>query len=334
MLHELVFQLRRWEEIMTAQRYRVVFEGEVLEGLQVEEVKRGLATLVKASEAQIERFFSGKRLVIKKDVDGETATKYVKAFERLGAICRMEALETHTNLEEPLMLEREAEKPKEQDVMVCPKCQFEQSPAEDCIRCGIIISRFYQRPHAPEGSTKPGGHEEKVRGTEHSSDLSVSLARSRGLQRWVVSVSLVLFVLGLAGVSLFAYNSMTGEKTIGKISFYTDYDQGLDQAFASGKPIMLVFSASWCGACKVMKREVFSHDSVANASKELVNIYVDVDKADRQLIEDYKIKYIPSVFFLDHKGQTIIQVADGRSPDDFIRNIDYMARVHSNNQQN
>lgn len=317
---------------MTAQHYRVVFEGEILDGLQVEEVKRGLATLVKASEVEIERFFSGKRLLIKKDVDHETAMKYVKAFERVGAICRMEALETYSNLEQPLMLERETEKAKEQDIMICPKCQYEQAPAEDCIRCGIIISKFYQRPHVPEDSTESGGLEEEVRGPKPSSDLSIGLARSGGVQRWFVSFSLVLFVLGLAGVSLFAYNSRSGEKTIGKISFCTDYDQGLDQAFASGKPIMLVFSASWCGACKVMKREVFSNDAVADASKQLVNIYVDVDKADRELISDYKIKYIPSIFFLDHRGETIIQVADRRSPDDFIANIDYMARVHSNNQ--
>ena len=318
---------------MTAQRYRVVFEGEILEGLQVEEVKRGLTTLIKANEVQIERFFSGKRLTVKKDVDHETAMKYVKAFERVGAICRMEALETHSSLKQPLRLEREAEKPKQQDLMVCPKCQFEQAPAEDCIRCGIIISKFYQRPDAPEDSTESGGLEDELRGSKPFSNLSIGLARSGGVQRWVFSFSLVLFVLGLAWVSLFAYSSRSGEKTIGKIFFYTDYDQGLDQAFASGKPIMLVFSASWCGACKVMKREVFSNDAVADASRQLVNIYVDVDKADRQLINDYKIKYIPSVFFLDHRGETIIQVANRRSLDDFIKNIDYMTRVHSNNQQ-
>jgi thioredoxin-related protein len=334
MFHELVFQLRRWKESMTAQRYRVVFEGEILDGLQFEEVKRGLVALVKANEAQIERFFSGKRLAIKEDVDHETAMKYVKAFERVGAICRMEALETHSSLEQRLMLEREAEKPKQQEIMVCPKCQFEQAPAEDCIRYGIIISKFYERPHAPQDSAESGGLEQELRGSKPSSDLSGRLTRSGGVQRWVVSFSLVLFVLGLAWALLFAYNSMTGEKTIGKISFYTDYDQGLNQAFASGKPIMLVFSASWCGACKVMKRKVFSNDAVGDASKQLVNIYIDVDKANRQLINDYKIKYIPSVFFLDYSGETIMQVADRRSPDDFIENIDYVARIHSYNQQN
>ena len=171
----------------------------------------------------------------------------------------------------------------------------------------------------------------KLRRSKPSSDLSASLALNGGVNRLAVSFSTVLIILALAGAALYAYNGMTGEKTIGKISFYTDYDQGLDQAFESGKPVMLVFSASWCGSCKQMIKNVFSHDDVAYASKQLVNIYVDVDKANRQLINEYQVKYVPSVFFLDYSGETIIQVADRRSPDDFIENMDYMVRVHSYN---
>ena len=409
---------------MAAQRYRVIFEGEILKGLQVEEVKRGLATLFKASEDKIERFFSGKRLAIKKDVDHETAMKYLKAFERVGALCRVEAMGNHAGLEQPLMMEKEREEPWQQALMICPKCQFEQEKFEECVRCGIIVSKFYQIPHALEGESESGGPEadlvafigdnahkympkfkkfnqggtdsfalswhwpvfflgplwmlyrklngwalvafvldwipgvnalakitfaltgnylyykhcknkiNELRRSRPSSDLSASLAHAGGVQRWVISFSTVLVILALAGVTLFAYNSRTGERTIGKIYFHTDYNQGLDQAFASGKPVMLVFSASWCGACKQMIKNVFSHDDVAYASKQLVNIYVDVDKANRQLINDYEIKYVPSVFFLDYSGETIIQVGDRRSPDDFIENIDYMVRVHSNNQQN
>jgi len=136
---------------MAGQLYRVVFEGEILEGSQVQEVKRALAKLYNSGEDQIERFFSGKRLAVKKDVDYETAMKYVKAFERAGAVCRVEELEPHAGLEQPLMLEKEAEKTSQQDdVIVCPKCQFEQEHSEECIRCGIIISKYSERFDSPE----------------------------------------------------------------------------------------------------------------------------------------------------------------------------------------
>ena len=139
---------------MAGQLYRVVFEGEILEGSQVQEVKRALAKLYNRTEDQVERFFSGKRLAVKKDVDYETAMKYVKAFERAGAVCRVEELETHTGLEQPLILEKETEKPSQQ---VCPKCQFEQPPSEECVRCGIIISKYSERFNAPESMRKEEG---------------------------------------------------------------------------------------------------------------------------------------------------------------------------------
>ena len=136
---------------MEEQLYRVIFEGEILEGSQVQEVKRALAKLYNKREDQVEHYFSGKRLTVKKNADHETAMKYVKAFERAGAVCKVEELETQAGLEQPLVLEKEAEKPSQQDdVMVCPKCQFEQATSEECVRCGIIISKYSERFDAPE----------------------------------------------------------------------------------------------------------------------------------------------------------------------------------------
>ena len=114
---------------MPGHRYRVVFEGENAEGLQVQDVKRSLANLFRTTEDRIEWFFSGKRLAIKKDVDYQTAMKYVEAFERAGAVCKAEALEPPTGLEPSLMLEMYVAQPTQRDVVICPKCQYEQEEA-------------------------------------------------------------------------------------------------------------------------------------------------------------------------------------------------------------
>jgi hypothetical protein len=41
--------------------------------------------------------------------------------------------------------------------MVCPKCQFEQATSEECVRCGIIISKYSETFNAPESERKEEG---------------------------------------------------------------------------------------------------------------------------------------------------------------------------------
>ena len=92
---------------------------------------------------------------------------------------------------------------------------------------------------------------------------------------------------------------------------------------------MLVFSATWCGACKAMINDVFFDDEVAEASKGLVNVFLDVDKTDKETVKKYQIRYVPSVFFLDYSGEIIQTVGNDRSSDDFIWKMKYMASRHS-----
>jgi glutaredoxin len=195
---------------MAGQLYRVVFEGEILEGSQVQEVKRALAKLYNRREDQIERFFSGKRLAVKKDVDYETAMKYVKAFERAGAVCRVEELEPHAGLEQPLMLEKETDKPSQQDDgMVCPKCQFEQALSEECVRCGIIISKYSERFNAPESMRKEEGL-----GIEPQQ-------RSFKLLKLSASLLAIFLVIGFYYFSGTPRYSLSENRTSPKVELYT-----------------------------------------------------------------------------------------------------------------
>ena len=100
------------------QYYRLVFNGEVLEGHQIGDVKKKLASLLKTDERGIERFFSGKPNIIKKDVDYETAMKFRKVFEKAGAKLSLDMGKT------PAQPEAEAVKEKsafvESGGMTCP----------------------------------------------------------------------------------------------------------------------------------------------------------------------------------------------------------------------
>jgi len=127
---------------MTEQHYRVVFEGGILDGYEVDEVRRNLANLFKVSEDEIERFFWGKRLGVKKAVDYQTAMKYLEVFEKAGVRCSVEEVASHISQEPRLMIEKQAGLLSQQHLVICPRCHFKQVRTEKCIRCGVVINKF------------------------------------------------------------------------------------------------------------------------------------------------------------------------------------------------
>lgn len=73
-------------------KYRVIFSGEIAEGKDVEEVKREVGGLFRLDEAKVEQLFTGRKVVIKTDVDHETALKFQQSMEKCGGICQIEEI--------------------------------------------------------------------------------------------------------------------------------------------------------------------------------------------------------------------------------------------------
>jgi uncharacterized Tic20 family protein len=71
--------------IMSEKQYVLEFAGKIIPGWEIEEVKANLAKLLKADESTLARLFSGKRFVIKKNVDQQNAFKINDIFKSAGA---------------------------------------------------------------------------------------------------------------------------------------------------------------------------------------------------------------------------------------------------------
>lgn len=71
--------------------YQVIFEGKLTGERPLDEVKRNLAALFKMKAEQVDALFSGKPVVIKRDIDQATALKYQAAFKKAGAVCTVTA---------------------------------------------------------------------------------------------------------------------------------------------------------------------------------------------------------------------------------------------------
>ncbi len=68
------------------ERYNVYFAGQVLDGCDLHGVRDKLAKVFNADQATLDKLFSGKAQLIKRNCDAATAQKYKEAMERAGAI--------------------------------------------------------------------------------------------------------------------------------------------------------------------------------------------------------------------------------------------------------
>ncbi|MCB1841712.1 MAG: hypothetical protein KDI09_02025 [Halioglobus sp.] len=76
-----------------ATRYTVYYAGQIIEGHAAPAVRSGLATLFNADEATLDKLFSGKVQILKRDCDASTAGKYQQAMARVGAHAIIKAVE-------------------------------------------------------------------------------------------------------------------------------------------------------------------------------------------------------------------------------------------------
>jgi len=72
---------------MDSQRYNIIFEGKVADGVDIEIAKDNLQRLFKTDRATVDKLFSGKRTVLKKDVPADTLKKYQATLTNAGVEC-------------------------------------------------------------------------------------------------------------------------------------------------------------------------------------------------------------------------------------------------------
>jgi hypothetical protein len=109
---------------------------------------KGLQKNFNLSAQKAESLLQRVPIVIKKGASKEEAERYVRAFEEIGGKVRIEE-----EPEEPLGISAEPSSypgpekgPWAKTVITCPQCGFEQPEASQCVKCGVIISRYLKYP--------------------------------------------------------------------------------------------------------------------------------------------------------------------------------------------
>ena len=109
----------------------------------------------------------------------------------------------------------------------------------------------------------------------------------------------VLFLI-LCGVSAVTIASkLMQAKEI--VPWRTDLATAREEAKRDSKPLLLYFTASWCGPCQEMKHITWSDSAVEMKLRNYVPLKVDID-ANQALAQQYGIDGIPAFVLLDKEG--------------------------------
>ena len=161
-------------------RYKVTFLGPVQNDIaNVNKLAQGLKDRFKLSDEAVTKVMRMAPVVIKKDATLAEAQQYKGVLEAIGARVQLEPIEEPR--EQPQQVEQDAssldrepqiipvkaktpppspetaatEAEAESSMTTCPQCGCVQDKTDECMRCGIIISKFLKY----QGEVKPAGVE-------------------------------------------------------------------------------------------------------------------------------------------------------------------------------
>jgi thiol-disulfide isomerase/thioredoxin len=106
----------------------------------------------------------------------------------------------------------------------------------------------------------------------------------------------------------------------GRLRFIDGYRAGVESAAAQRKPMLLFFTASWCGYCHQLAAEAFTDQSVVSLSEQFVCVLIDADR-EPEVCRQFQVSGYPTIQFVSTRGQPLNRMVGKRPGHVLVRQM-------------